>query len=123
MIDLSSRIDYLKGAIAMEKRAIHAHKLFAVGAFCVGLLAGALVHVLSGNALGEGSKWMLSICGPFISTGGAGYPLKEIYFKQAKIHKLRFLKSVYEKCQQNPSATDSAPLPQMQDFLDFVEKC
>jgi hypothetical protein len=83
-----------------------------------------LVHILSGDSLGESPKWILSICGPLISTGGAGFPLKEIYSRRYKVHRLRFLKDEYERFQQNPSAaaTEPVPLPEMQDFLNFVEK-
>jgi hypothetical protein len=123
MTDLSSRIDLLKDAIATEMSAIRAQKFMAGGVLCVGMISAVFVHILAGNALGEQSKWILSICGPCISTGGAGFPLKEIYCRRYKIHRLRFLKAEYEKCQQHQSAADPVPLSEMKEFLEFIEKC
>jgi hypothetical protein len=122
MIDLSSRIALLKESIATEESAIRAQKLLAVGVFCAGLVVAVLIHILSGGALGERSKWVLSICSPLISTGGTGFPLKEVYQRRYRINRLRFLAAEYENCHKNSVDASAVPYYELKDFMTFVEE-
>lgn len=121
-MDLRKKIDLLERAISIEERAIRAQQILSVVVACIGVFAAVLVHLLAGPTVSENSKWILSLCGTFIS-GGAGFPLKDIFGKRNKIAALTYLREEYEVLQDSSASTDRLQIEELEKrFWTFFDK-
>jgi hypothetical protein len=121
-MNLLKKINLLERTIATEESAIRAQKILSAVVVCVGLLAAVLIHILAGPAVSENSKWILSLCGTLIS-GGAGFPLRDIFAKRNKIAVLTYLREEYEILQNNSVSVDPLQVEELEKrFWGFLDK-
>lgn len=120
-MDLANQIDFLQRAIKSQRTALRFHLCLACGVILFGLVAIVVVHLLSGTAIPENLKWLLTLGGTFFSTLSS-FPVKEIFSRKDKVSAIEFLLREFKNFQEKdtPGAQEIEQLQAR--FWQFIDK-